>query len=89
MAYASVEQPLLLHRFAFRLIGNAIAAILLLGGSLAIGMWGYHHFEHLLGDDPLGAGRAPRAARVPSGGPTRLRAQRTTRFRSSIRMIVG
>ena len=48
MAYENFERPLLpLHRFAVRLIGNSIVAIVLLSGSLAAGVWGYSHFEHM------------------------------------------
>ena len=31
--------------FLRRLLSHAVAALLLLGGSLALGMWGYMHFE--------------------------------------------
>jgi len=40
------HRPLLpIHRFIGRLLGNFIAALLLVAFSLGVGMWGYNHFE--------------------------------------------
>ena len=42
------QRPLLpFHRFLGRLAGNFLAAVILVAGSLGIGMWGYSHFEHM------------------------------------------
>ena len=42
------KRPLLpFHRFLSRLSGNAVAALILVSGSLGIGVWGYAHFEHM------------------------------------------
>jgi hypothetical protein len=35
------------HRFLSRLLGNGIAALVLVGISLGIGIWGYMNFEHM------------------------------------------
>lgn len=46
--YESRRQPLLSRRrFAHRMVGHAAFVLLLLGGSLGIGMLGYHGFEGL------------------------------------------
>ena len=41
------EAPLAHPRFIRRLLWHSLGAVGLLAGSLAIGMWGYMHFEHL------------------------------------------
>ena len=40
--------PLLPRRaFAWRMLGHALFAVAFVAGSLAIGVWGYHHFERM------------------------------------------
>lgn len=42
------DRPLLpIHRFIWRLLGNFVAALLLVVFSLGIGIWGYSHYEHM------------------------------------------
>jgi hypothetical protein len=44
--YESRHQPLAsMQRYALRLAVSFLVACLLIGGSLAAGMWGYAHFE--------------------------------------------
>jgi hypothetical protein len=44
--YESRHQPLAsMRRYALRLVASFLLACLLIGGSLAAGMWGYAHFE--------------------------------------------
>jgi hypothetical protein len=46
--YESKKQPLLSRaNFVRRLLGHLAAAVGLILGSLAVGMWGYTAFEHL------------------------------------------
>lgn len=48
MSYESFDEPLLpIHRFVGRLIGNGFATIIVISASLAIGVWGYEHFEQM------------------------------------------
>ena len=44
--YESRNQPLApVQRYVWRLVASVFIAILLIGGSLFAGMWGYAHFE--------------------------------------------
>ena len=46
--YEHRSKPLLpIHRFYHRLARSVVMALVLIGGSLLIGMAGYHIFEHL------------------------------------------
>ena len=48
MSYGNFHGPLLpWHRFVSRLVGNFIATVVLVGGALGLGMWGYAYFEHM------------------------------------------
>lgn len=46
--YENFTQPLLpIHRFVGRLIGNGIATLIVIAASLALGVWGYWHYERM------------------------------------------
>lgn len=48
VVYESFEQPLISrHAFAWRIARHAILALVLLGGSLLVGIAGYMGFAHL------------------------------------------
>lgn len=50
--YESRRQPLAsMQRYLWRLLASFLIAMLLIGGSLALGMWGYAHFEGMRGVD--------------------------------------
>jgi hypothetical protein len=40
-------QPISTRRFLLRLLAHGAAVLVLMGASLAAGMWGYEHYEHL------------------------------------------
>jgi hypothetical protein len=49
MAYERVKDRIApTHVFVARLVGNAIWVLILVGASLAVGMWGYHTFEGMV-----------------------------------------
>lgn len=41
------HRPLPANRFRWRIVRHAVAALALIAGSLAVGMWGYSHYEGL------------------------------------------
>jgi len=46
--YESRHQPLApMHRYVGRVVASFVIACVLIGGSLAVGMWGYAHFERM------------------------------------------
>ena len=40
-------RPISTRRFLLRLLRHGGAVVLLIGASIAVGMWGYEHYEHL------------------------------------------
>lgn len=52
--YEHYKQPLISpHEFVFRMLRHGGWALILIGGSLGIGILGFHYFSHLLWIDAL------------------------------------
>jgi hypothetical protein len=73
--YEHHTQPLLPRwRFATRLLGSLGVGVAVIGASLGVGMWGYHHFEGLswldafLNASMILSGMGPLHAPATSGG---------------------